>query len=295
MSGLGGGSGVSIGGGFGSRSATSIMQQHQPDMMARRNSTESARTAAATAIVNTLVSRGNSGGGDASGIGSGEAVGLSIPRGDSPYIPSSLSMLFSDPEIMQFQIEVDQHHQQQQQQQQQKRASSSQLTLSRSGSGEGSGIFAHSEGNDHESAAEEHDDDLYGEESRLLQDSPSGYEGPHTSTTGAATGREGDDGRYGYEIVQEDQQEDVFRPYEAMMARDDYLAPHEPSSSSPLFPSPLTTLGGFAPGTSMLDVAEGECLFASCLSVSCVQAGFIMRRWHGNKAHVAGRLGETPL
>jgi hypothetical protein len=49
----------------------------------------------------------------------------------------------------------------------------------------------------------------------------------------------------------------VFRPYVAMMARDDYLAPHEPSSSSPLFPSPLTTLGGFASGTSMLDVAEG--------------------------------------
>lgn len=255
-SGFGSGSGVTIGGGFGSRSATSVMQQHQPDMMARRNSTELARTAAATAIVNTLVSRGNSGGG-ASGMGSREAVGLSIPRGDSPYIPSSLSMLFSDPEIMQFQTEVDQHLQQQQQQQQ-RRASSSQLTLSRSGSGDGSGIFAHSEGDDQESATEEHDDGLYGEESRLLQGSPSGYDGLHTTTTRAPAERAGGDGRYGYEIVQEDQQEDVFRPYAAMMAREDYLAPHEPSSSSPLFPSPLTTLGGFSPGTRMLDVTEDQ-------------------------------------
>ncbi|KAF9285409.1 hypothetical protein BGZ88_009548 [Linnemannia elongata] len=258
MSGFGCGSGVNISGGFGSRSATSVMQQHQPDMMARRNSTELARTAAATAIVNTLVSRGNSaggGGGGASGSGSSEAVGLSIPRGDSPYIPSSLSMLFSDPEIMQVQTEVDRHRQQQQQQRQ-RRTSSSQLTLSHSGSGVGSGIFAHSEGDDQEGAAEEHG--LFGEETRLLQDSPSGNEGSHTITTGAATGREGDDGGYGYEVVQEDQQEDVFRPYVAMMARDDYLAPHEPSSSSPLFPSPLTTLGGFASGTSMLDVAEDQ-------------------------------------
>ncbi|KAG0284015.1 hypothetical protein BGZ97_008324 [Linnemannia gamsii] len=260
MCNMGMGSSVNMGGGFGSRSASSLMQQ-QPDMMARRNSTELARTAAAAAIVNTLVGRGSSIGGGG-GSGSREAVGLSIPRGDSPYIPSSLSMLFSDPEIMQAQSEVDRQHQQlQQQQQQQRRVSSSQVTLSRSGSVVGSGIFAHSEEGDQESssrfpAEDHHDDDrVYGEESRLLQDStPSGTGGLHSTGT---TGREGDDGGYGYEIVQEDQQEDVFRPYVAMMARDDYLAPHEPSSSSPLFPSPLTTLGGFASGTSMLDVAEG--------------------------------------
>ncbi|KAF9102774.1 hypothetical protein BGX29_004209 [Mortierella sp. GBA35] len=227
-------------GGFGSR-----MQQQQhytalgggggpsPDMN-RRNSTEMARTAAATAIVNTL-SRGEA----------------SIPRGDSPYIPSSLSMLFSDPEIM----EVG-HSQQQQ-------GATSQLTLSHSGSA----ILAASEdGRD----TEDHEDDSYGEESRLLRYTRSGS-GSEARTTAHATatvvsaiGRAmggrggGEDGLgYGYEIVQEDQ-EDIFRPYVAMMAREDYLAPHEPSSSSPLFPSPLTTLGPYSSGTSMLDIAEDQ-------------------------------------
>ncbi|KAF9920825.1 hypothetical protein FBU30_009225 [Linnemannia zychae] len=253
-----------LGGGFGSRSTSALLQQqNQPDLTARRNSTELARTAAATAIVNTLVNR------SASGSSPGEAarIGLSIPRGDSPYIPSSLSMLFSDPEIMRVQAEVDQHYEQQQQQAdvqaQRTIASNSQLTFSHLGSGVGSGIFEASE-DDHESnAADGRDDAMYGEESRLLQEtnhSDSDNEGSHILATRAGTGINGEDnteGEYGYEVVQENQsEEDLFRSYVTMMAREDYIAPHEPSSSSPLFPSPLTSIG-FTSGTSMLDVPEG--------------------------------------
>ncbi|KAF9345978.1 hypothetical protein BGX34_004305, partial [Mortierella sp. NVP85] len=51
---------------------------------------------------------------------------------------------------------------------------------------------------------------------------------------------------YGYEPMQGDDQPDgVYHPYATVMSRSDFLAPHEPSSSSPLFPSPLTTLGRF--------------------------------------------------
>ncbi|KAG0027282.1 hypothetical protein BGZ82_009061, partial [Podila clonocystis] len=52
---------------------------------------------------------------------------------------------------------------------------------------------------------------------------------------------------YGYEVVQD---EPIFS-YAAMI-REEYIAPHEPSSSSPLFPSPLTTLGRFAPGAILV-------------------------------------------
>ncbi|KAK3845104.1 MAG: hypothetical protein J3R72DRAFT_436908 [Linnemannia gamsii] len=289
MSGIGvSGSGVGVAsGGYGSRSSSSLHHQ-QPDMLAaRRNSTELARTAAATAIVNTLVSRGSSGGG--SGSGGEVAAGLSIPRGDSPYIPSSLSMLFSDPDIMQVQDEVEHYNnihqqqqhqqqgQQQQQHQQQRRMSNSQLTHSHSGSGGGSGIFVNSEDGDRDGREDHEEDDgaVYGEESRLLQDTAAEGRAENaaasiitnttttttttTTGTGAGAGMGSDGYGYGYEIVQEDPQDDVFRPYVAMMARDDYLAPHQPSSSSPLFPSPLTTLGGFSySGTSMLDVAEDQ-------------------------------------
>ncbi|KAG0374830.1 hypothetical protein BGX24_009883 [Mortierella sp. AD032] len=119
---------------------------------------------------------------------------------------------------------------------------------------------------------EEDDGAVYGEESRLLQDAAAEGQAQTaaasiitnttattiTTGTGAGAGMGSAGYGYGYEIVQEDAQDDVFQPYVAMMARDDYLAPHQPSSSSPLFPSPLTTLDGFSySGTSMLDVAEG--------------------------------------
>ncbi|KAG0249563.1 hypothetical protein BG011_009129 [Mortierella polycephala] len=175
---------------------------------------ETTRAAAAAAIANTL-SRGDP----------------YLTRGESPYIPSSLSMLFSDPEVMQAQEELDRAHLHQQQQQLRQRYMDSQ----RSFSGENS--------RDVEDEHELCDDD---ERTQLL----SLPLGAQDETVGG----------YGFEVVVQDsrQDEEVYHPYATVLSRHDYLAPHEPSSSSPLFPSPLTTLGRFGRNSLLADSLEGQ-------------------------------------
>ncbi|KAF9983694.1 hypothetical protein BGZ65_001530 [Modicella reniformis] len=180
--------------------------------------TESARAAATSAIVETLT-RGET----------------RSSRGESPYIPSSLSMLFSDPEVIQAQEEVERAQLHQQQQQLRQRYVDSQ----RSFSGGRPGVTLE-ELEEEEGGYNGYDDDERHEKRRLLLLSDAG-----------------NFQRYGYEMVQEEeQQEDEgYHPYATVMSRSDFLAPHEPTSSSPLFPSPLNTLGRF---NSISNPLEGK-------------------------------------
>ncbi|CAO3568145.1 unnamed protein product [Mortierella alpina] len=190
---------------------------------ARSAMTESTRTAAATAIVHTL--------------GQSESQ---LQRGDNPYIPSSLSMLFSDPEIMQVQQDevVERAHLEQQQLRLRQRYMDSQ----RSFSGEDNALRDLVDRGEEGIGQGEHEHLLGSEEQAPLL--------PPVSTQ--------ENEVYGYEVVQDDRQAEEYHPYATVMSRHDYLAPHEPSSSSPLFPSPLTTLGGFTPSSILPDPLEEQ-------------------------------------
>ncbi|KAI8595132.1 hypothetical protein EDD21DRAFT_391980 [Dissophora ornata] len=213
-------------GGGGSESSTNDLQYPpigQSPTVIRRGSpspspmTESTRNAAAAAIVDTL-SRGES----------------RPSRGHNPYIPSSLSMLFSDPEIMLDQEEVERAQLHQQQQQMRQRYMDSQRSFSVE-----HGVDS---GQERGRLREEDDDDDVCLEGINAEDrSPLLLQSNQR------------DMRYGFEVVQQEDDDDehqqrhdeVYHPYATVMSRNDYIAPHEPSSSSPLFPSPLTTLGRF--------------------------------------------------
>ncbi|KAG0070315.1 hypothetical protein BGZ93_002189, partial [Podila epicladia] len=155
---------------------------------------EQTRTAAVAAIANTLQQRG------------GRPL-----RGDSPYIPSSLSMLFSDPEVMQQEaLGSVGHDPQEQPSVRPRRFSRSRRPFRSRDLGQEDSDLSCGGGSD----SDEDEDDAQ----KLI--------------------RSKDKRVYGYEVVQD---EPIFS-YAAMI-REEYIAPHEPSSSSPLFPSPLTTLG----------------------------------------------------
>ncbi|KAF9425037.1 hypothetical protein BGZ94_007897, partial [Podila epigama] len=162
-------------------------------------SSEQTRSAAVSAIADTLQQRNGR-----------------PQRGSSPYIPSSLSMLFSDPEVMQSQSSLESTGFQ---------TSSRQRRYSRSRR-----PFRRRDGNSSN-----------GEDSDLSDTYES--ESEDTTTNESQKLLRPKQRHFGYEVVQEDS----YYPYSALV-REEYLAPHEPSSSSPLFPSPLTTLGRFGPG-----------------------------------------------
>ncbi|KAG0235639.1 hypothetical protein BGX31_004200 [Mortierella sp. GBA43] len=198
--------------------------------------TESTRAAAANAIVDKL-SRGET---------------HSSSHGESAYIPSSLSMLFSDPEVIQAQEEVERAQLHQQQQQLRQRYMDSRRSFSGGvppaiGLGLG-GLGLASEGPASGGAGGGGqggygDYDAYDEEGqekqRLLQVVPGGLQ-------------------YGFEMMQDDQPDGVYHPYATVMSRSDFLAPHEPSSSSPLFPSPLNTLGRFSRVPDPLEMQRAQ-------------------------------------
>ncbi|KAG0337483.1 hypothetical protein BG000_005345 [Podila horticola] len=174
-------------------------------------SSEQTRTAAVTAIANTLQQR------------DGRPL-----RGDSPYIPSSLSMLFSDPEVMQQEAlgSAGLHDPQEQPSVLPRQFSRSRRPFrSRDHGQEDSDLSCVDASYSDEYEDEDEDVD---EAQKLIRSKDRR-------------------GGYGYEIVQD---EPIFS-YAAMI-REEYIAPHEPSSSSPLFPSPLTTLGRFAPGAILV-------------------------------------------
>ncbi|KFH66921.1 hypothetical protein MVEG_07446 [Podila verticillata NRRL 6337] len=170
---------------------------------------EQTRIAAVAAIANTLQQRD----------------GRSF-RGDSPYIPSSLSMLFSDPEVMQQELGREQLQDPQEQQPSvPRRYSRSRGPFRSRDHGQEDSDSSCVDGSDSEEEYEDGEDE--DEAQKLFR---------------AKKGK-----GYGYEVVQD---EPIFS-YAAMI-REEYIAPHEPSSSSPLFPSPLTTLGRFAPGAILV-------------------------------------------
>ncbi|GJJ78675.1 hypothetical protein EMPS_11034 [Entomortierella parvispora] len=184
------------------------------DISSNNAQTESTRSAAAAIIANSII----------------HSRDIRAPRGSSPYIPSSLSMLFTDPEIMQVQEEMARttdhlqrrHH------------LDSQHTLL---SEPGQDRHLNNEGSDLEDLLDDHER----QEHRSLlggTDTP----GPPDEGLG-----------YGYEVMQDHEYEGAFQQD---MSREDYIAPHEPTSSSPLFPSPLTTLGRFGPGTMPSDLTR---------------------------------------
>ncbi|KAG0033829.1 hypothetical protein BGZ81_007159 [Podila clonocystis] len=179
-------------------------------------SSERTRTAAATAIANTLQQR------------DGRPL-----RGGSPYIPSSLSMLFSDPEVMQQEAlgSVVLQDPQEQPSVRPRRFSRSRRPFRSRDHEQEDSDFSCVDGSDSDNdddADDADDDDDDGDDAQKLI-------------------RSKDKRVYGYEVVQD---EPIFS-YAAMI-REEYIAPHEPSSSSPLFPSPLTTLGRFAPGAILV-------------------------------------------
>lgn len=187
-------------------------------------SSEQTRIAAVTAIANTLQQRD----------------GRSF-RGDSPYIPSSLSMLFSDPEVMQQELGREQlQDPQEQQSSAPRRYSRSRRPFRSRDHGQEDSDSSCVDGSDSEEEYEDEDED---EVRKFIR---------------AKKGK-----GYGYEVVQD---EPIFSY--ATMIREEYIAPHEPSSSSPLFPSPLTTLGRFAPGAILMPT-DGNAFHLFLLHVSC--------------------------
>ncbi|KAF9990741.1 hypothetical protein BGZ79_004769, partial [Entomortierella chlamydospora] len=198
--------------------------------------TESTRAAAATAIVNTL-NRGET----------------RPSRGESPYIPSSLSMLFSDPEVMQLQEEVERA----QMHQHQLRMRQRYLDSRRSFSGD-AGLSNERQGPTETGIEDDGGliNDIIDEDDEEDGDIIINHNNNNTDVNREdrqLLGSDQMDMRYGYELVQDEQQDDEYHPYATVMSRSDYLAPHEPSSSSPLFPSPLTTLGSFTPLSDQLE------------------------------------------
>ncbi|KAG0302181.1 hypothetical protein BGZ98_007719, partial [Dissophora globulifera] len=167
--------------------------------------TESTRAAATAAIVNTLNSRGDA----------------RPPRGDNPYIPSSLSMLFSDPEVMLAQEEEEVERAQLQQQQQQLRQRY--MDSTRSFSGDHRVDLGHhdlgNEGDDYNNDDQEEDDDHNGDVDS--NDAGNGH-------ARGADGRRGEEQRllrpdqrdllYGFEVVQDERQDGVYHPYATMMS-----------------------------------------------------------------------------
>ncbi|KAF9359480.1 hypothetical protein BGX26_012215 [Mortierella sp. AD094] len=167
-------------------------------------------------------------------------------------------MLFSDPEVMQLQEEVERAQMYQHQQRMRQRyldsrrsfSGDSGLSNERQGAievgndGEGDGgvindVIDEVYEEDDDDDDDHNNDDMNREDQQLL-------------------GSGQMDMRYGYELVQDEQQDDVYHPYATVMSRSDYLAPHEPSSSSPLFPSPLTTLGRFTTLSEQLEEQHAQ-------------------------------------
>ncbi|KAF9203086.1 hypothetical protein BGZ49_006782 [Haplosporangium sp. Z 27] len=203
--------------------------------------TESTRAAAATAIANTLT-RGE----------------IRPSRGESPYIPSSLSMLFSDPEVMQLQEEVERAQMYQHQLRMRQRYLDSKRSFSgdTGRSNERQGTIEGRDDNDLIDGVideDDEDDDDDGEYDDDDDDDDDCISSPVTREDQQLLGPGQGNMPFGYEMVQDEQQDDVYHPYATVMSRSDYLAPHEPSSSSPLFPSPLTTLGSFTPLSDQLE------------------------------------------
>ncbi|KAF9897894.1 hypothetical protein BX616_004804, partial [Lobosporangium transversale] len=255
--------------------------------------TESTRLAAAAALVSSFSRQGsvnistNEIGIGADGFatvgtnnteGAGRRASL---RGESAYIPSSLSMLFSDPEVMQAQSEVTerallhQHEQQLRQRYRDSRRSFSFSGVATGNEGANPGIgsnpfgppgrrrrrtFAGEDVEEEEEEEEGGNNGGNGDQRPLLRRSQSEFHSNQSQSQnqGQSQGHhlnvvEG----YGYEVVggqttplilagmvgDEDYEDGDYHPYATIMSRSDFLAPHQPSSSSPLFPSPLTTLG----------------------------------------------------
>lgn len=185
-------------------------------------SSEQTRTAAVTAIANTLQQRDGR-----------------LLRGDSPYIPSSLSMLFSDPEVMQQEAlgSAGLHDPQEQPSALPRQFSRSRRPFRNRDHGQEDSDLSCVDGS-YSDEYEDEDEDVDEAQKLIRSKDRRGYE---------------------YEIVQD---EPIFS-YAAMI-REEYIAPHEPSSSSPLFPSPLTTLGRFAPGAILVPTdgrASNLCIF----------------------------------
>ncbi|KAF9985024.1 hypothetical protein BGZ75_003418 [Mortierella antarctica] len=149
-------------------------------------------------------------------------------------------MLFSDPEIMQVRQDevVERAHLEQQQLRLRQRYMDSQ----RSFSGEDNSLD--------DLVDESGEGIVHGDHELLLGSEEHAPLLPSVSTQESVV--------YGYEVVQDDRQAEEYHPYATVMSRHDYLAPHEPSSSSPLFPSPLTTLGGFTPSSILPDSLEEQ-------------------------------------
>ncbi|KAF9573751.1 hypothetical protein EC968_008153 [Mortierella alpina] len=149
-------------------------------------------------------------------------------------------MLFSDPEIMQ--VRQDEVVERAHLEQQQLRLRQRYMDSRRSFSGEDNPLDGLVDGGE-EGIGHCDDEHMLGSEERAPLLAP-------VSTQESMV--------YGYEVVQDDRQAEEYHPYATVMSRHDYLAPHEPSSSSPLFPSPLTTLGGFTPSSILPDTLEAE-------------------------------------
>ena len=193
------------------------------DASSNNAQTESTRSAAAAVIANSII----------------HSRDIRAPRGSSPYIPSSLSMLFTDPEIMQVQEEMARTTDQLQQ----RHHLDSEHTLI---SETGQDRHSNSEGSDLEDLLDDHE---HQEHQILLR--------------GTDTTRPSDESLgYGYEVMQDHEYEGTFQQN---VSREDYIAPHEPTSSSPLFPSPLTTLGRFGPGTIHSDLTRGRKNGSECM------------------------------
>ncbi|KAF9373833.1 hypothetical protein BGX21_004304 [Mortierella sp. AD011] len=192
-------------GGGSSSNARSPLQYpslgHSPELHrggSTSSMTESTRAAAATAIVNTL-NRGET----------------RPSRGESPYIPSSLSMLFSDPEVMQLQEEVERA----QMHQHQLRMRQRYLDSRRSFSGD-AGLSNERQGptetgieddggliNDIIDEDDEEDGDIINNNNNNNNNTDVNREDRRLR------GSDQMDMRYGYELVQDEQQDDEYHPY----------------------------------------------------------------------------------
>ncbi|KAF9107509.1 hypothetical protein BGX27_008709 [Mortierella sp. AM989] len=164
---------------------------HSPELLRGGSTsftTESTREAAATAIVNTL-NRGE----------------VRPSRGESPYIPSSLSMLFSDPEVMQLQEEVERAQMYQHQQRMRQRYLDSRRSFS------GDAGLSNINTIEQPATIGEEDDDV-----DLIDDDEDGDDDNDlvNREDQQLLGSAQREMHYGYELVQDEQQEDdVYHPY----------------------------------------------------------------------------------